>query len=436
MQSIIIVAGVVAFFGVMTLLAVKNLIYLCGPNQVLIFSGTSRRVGNRTYGYRLIRGGRGFRKPFIEKVDMMDVSNMIIDLQATNAYAKGGVPLNVVGVANVKVASHEPLIDNAIERFLGKSRAEIMAIAKATLEGSLRGVLATLTPEQLNEDRNLFAERLVQEVEQDMTALGLAVDTLKVQNITDDVKYLDSIGRIRNAELLSSARVAEAIARADAMVRTAENNEREVSAQIQAATTVAAADADKMLADALTRRAAVVAEEQAAVAAQVAKAKAEIEVQKARVEQVRRQLEADVIQPARTACEAAEQQAKAAVAPIIEDGKARAEALLKLSESWKNAGPDAREIFVLQKLEPIIGQITEAIGTAPIERVTMVGSSSSGLDSGKILALTEQVKQVFGIDLVEKVKNLGENKPAVNVQVVPGSTASAAEPLSEPPPRI
>ncbi|MER3462489.1 MAG: flotillin family protein, partial [Armatimonadota bacterium] len=98
-----------------------------------------------------------------------------------------------------------------MERFLGKSRVEIMQIAKATLEGSLRGVLATLTPEEVNEDRILFAEKLVQEVEHDMTALGLVVDTLKIQQVTDDVKYLDSIGRIKSAEIVREARIAEAI---------------------------------------------------------------------------------------------------------------------------------------------------------------------------------------------------------------------------------
>jgi len=420
MEAIVILAGVVFFFIILLVLAFKNLYYVCTPSQVLIFSGSRTSVAGKVYGYRLIKGGSSFRKPFIEKVDMIDVSNMIIDLQATNAYVKGGVPVNVVGVANVKIASHEPLINNAIERFLGKTRAEIMAIAKATLEGSLRGVLATLTPEQLNEDRNLFAERLVQEVENDMTTLGLVVDTLKIQNITDDVKYLDSIGRTRNADLLSSARVAEAIARADSMVRTSENNEREVFAQIQADTQVAQASAQMMLTDALTQREAVVAEENAQVFALVAKARADVEVQKARIEQIRGQLEADVIQPAKAACEAAEQNAKAEVAPVVEDGRARAEALRSMAKSWNDAGDEAREIILLQKIEPVIEQITAAIGNAPIEKMTMITSSSSGgMDSGKLLGMAEQIKEVFGIDVVDKLQRMGESKPTpVTVEVV------------------
>src|SRR6185436_19564972 len=129
------------------------------------------------------------------------------------AYSKGGVPLTVQGVANVKIAGHELVLNHAIERFLGKNRLEVMSIAKATLEGSLRGVLATLTPEQVNEDKILFADRLVQEVEHDMTCLGLVVDTLKIQNVADDVSYLNSIGRKQTAEVIRVARIAEARAK-------------------------------------------------------------------------------------------------------------------------------------------------------------------------------------------------------------------------------
>ncbi len=424
---IMFVLGVLVTLVVLLALSLRALFYVCAPNQVLIFSGQNRRVGGRAVGYRVLKGGNTLRRPFIEKVDTLDLSNMIIELNATGAYAKGGIPLNVQGVANVKVAGHEPVINNAIERFLGKSRAEIMGIAKATLEGSLRGVLATLTPEQINEDRNLFAEKLVQEVEQDMTSLGLVVDTLKIQNITDDVKYLDSIGRIRNAELLSAARVAEAQARADAVVRAAENQLQEVQAQITAQINVAKADADKRLTDALTRRDAVVAEERASVAALVAQAEASISVQNARLEQVRRQLEADVIQPAKAECEANDQKAAADVAPIIEDGKARAEALRKMARSWKDAGDQAREIFVLQKIEVIIKQLTATISDTNVEKLTLIdakAAAGSSMNPARLMALNEQFKQVFGFDLAEKLQGI--------VPTAPGAAKPAGTSVIEP----
>jgi flotillin len=337
---------------------------------------------------------------------------MVIDVAAVNAYCKGGIPLTVQGVANVKIAGHEPILNNAIERFLGRSRAEIMQIAKATLEGSLRGILSTMTPEQVNEDKILFAERLVHEVESDMTALGLVVDTMKIQNVHDEVKYLDSIGRKRSAEVVSAARVAEANAKADSLVRESENLQREVESQITAQIETAKADAQKRLADALSRRAAVVAEEQAVVMAQVAQARAELEVQKARIEQMRRKLDADVIQPAKASAEASENEAKASTASIVEEGRARAEALRKLAESWKQAGPQARQVMLTQKILPIIQAMTDMVAETKVDKVTMI-DSGSGMGAGKLISGIEQVKQLFGIDLVEKVKHLGESKPIV-----------------------
>jgi flotillin len=217
-----IVLAVLAGIALLILLNLRNIIYICAPNEVLIFSGSRRRVGNRLYGYKIIKGGRKMRVPMMERVDRLDLTNMVIDISVSNAYSKGGVPLVVQGVANVKVAGHEPVLNNGIERFLGKSRQEIMQIAKMTLEGSLRGILATMTPEEVNEDKILFAERLVGEVEEDMTRLGLVIDTFKLQNVQDEVSYLDSIGRKKNAEILRQARIAEAIAKDDAADRANE----------------------------------------------------------------------------------------------------------------------------------------------------------------------------------------------------------------------
>jgi flotillin len=126
------------------------------------------------------------RWPLLETVDTLDLTNMIIDVAVTNAYARGGIPLTVSGVANIKIASHSPNLDNAIERFTGKSRKEIIRLAKETLEGNLRGVLSQLTPEEVNEDKTRFAEILLEEADHDLARLGLVLDTLKIQHVTDD----------------------------------------------------------------------------------------------------------------------------------------------------------------------------------------------------------------------------------------------------------
>ena len=80
----------------------------------MIFSG-GRYIGQDKIvrGYKVIKGGRGTRIPLFETVDRIDLTNMIIDVSVSNAYAKGGIPLSVSGVANVKISSVSPNLDNA-----------------------------------------------------------------------------------------------------------------------------------------------------------------------------------------------------------------------------------------------------------------------------------------------------------------------------------
>jgi flotillin len=413
--TLLVIIVVLLGFAVTGFLTFTRLIEICQPNEVLIFSGGSRVISDgrggqrdKRVGYMIIIGGRKMRIPLLERVDRLDLTNMIIDISAHNAYSKGGIPLTVQGVANIKIASQEPVLNNAIERFLGVRRAEIMKIAKATLEGSLRGVLATMTPEEVNEDKLLFAERMVTDAEVDMAKLGLAIDNVKVQNVQDDVKYLDSIGRKQSAEIFRTSRIAEAIAQADSVVRSAENHEKEAKAQIDAAIDIAKADAQKRYTDAVTKRPALVAEEMAVVAAAVAQATAEIDVQNARLEQVRRKLDADVIQPAKAALAAAEATAKADASPIIENGKAGADVLKTLAASWRAAGKNAKDVFLLQKLNSVITTLTSTISDARIANLTMIDARSPTLSQDgslpvRALSTLEQVKQIFGVDLVQKM---------------------------------
>ena len=379
----------------------RALIRLCQPNEVLVISGGKRRVGAKTVGYRLVQGGRGFIFPLFERVERLDLTNMIIDIRVQGAYSKGGIPLNVEGVANVKIASSEPVIANAIERFLGKPRQEIMAVARETLEGNLRGVLATLTPEEVNQDRVKFAQSLLLEAGEDLRRLGIVLDTLKIQHVSDDRGYLDSIGRKQSAELQMRSRVAEAENTALSKERDASNHEEKERKRIEAEIALAKAEAAKQLADAETKKEAIVAEQKATVAAMVAKARAELEVQKQRCEQVRLRLEADVVEPAEARRQAMIEEARAATASIREEGTATAAALRDMHAAWNVAGDDAHRVFVAQKLAGLIRRMMETVHDAPIGQVTVVDAE---LGEGASLAAkasvaTERLEKSAGLDL-------------------------------------
>jgi flotillin len=410
---IIAIGAILVVFLFIAAIVVTRLIHICAPNEVLIFSGAHRKVGERLVGYRLVQGGRGIRIPLLERVDRLDLTNMIIELRVRHAYSRGGIPLNVDGMANLKIASTEPIVGNAVERLLGKPREEIIQVAKETLEGNLRGVLATLTPEEVNHDRLKFARELLTEADKDLKNLGLELDTLKIQNVSDDKGYLDSLGRKQSAELLMRSRIAEAENQALAAERSASNFETQETARIQAGIATAKADANKRILDAQTKKSAMVAEERAQVTAAVAKATAELEVQTERIEQVKLQLEADKIKPASARRQELVENARGRAAKVVEEGKATAEALRQLARTWASSGDSARQILVAQKLSGLVEQLMSTVSALPIDKVTVIDRKLSGGDNVAVRAAvtSEQLKHAIGVDvpqLLNRIAGKGE----------------------------
>lgn len=407
--------GVITILSVLLILALLaiiliylKLLHICPPNEVLVISGWKSRADGRERGYRIVRGGKSMIWPLFERVDRLDLTNMAIEVTVRGAYTKGGIPANVSGVANVKVPGQGPVLFNAIERFLGKSRQEIRQIAKDTLEGNLRGVMASLTPEELNEDKIKFAERLVDEAEEDLGRLGLVLDTLKIQNVWDDVSYLDSIGRIRNSEVQKNAMIAEAEAQALSAVRDASNRRETEIARLEAARSSLQAAIAKEMTDAETMRDVLVEREKGDVAALVAQARAEMQVQKARVEQVERRLKADVVEPARARMTEQAAQARGAAAEVKERGRASAEALREIAATWKLGGPRARDAFLFQKLEALMKLHTSTVGKIEVDRLTILpggaGNGAPGSTAQRLVRLNEEVKAALGIDLAHLVE--------------------------------
>ena len=398
--------GVFVVAIILGAMSLKNLIHLSGPNEVLIFSGRSRTgTAGQKQGYRLIKGGRGWRVPLIETVDRMDLTNMVIDVSVGDAYSLGGIPLNVQAVANVKVAGDAPQIHNALERLLGKPRELIMQIAKETLEGNLRGVLATLTPEQVNEDKMAFAQSMIEEAEHDLSQLGLILDTLKIQNVTDDQGYLHAIGRKQSAELQKSARIAEAEAKATAVITAANNEQQTALAQIQAQTQVAKAEADRRVIDAQTKRGAFIAEQESEVQALVAKSEAEVEVQRARIEQMQMKLAAEVIEPASARRDQMIYGAQGDAARVLEDGRARAEAIQQLAEIWNEQGDGAKKVLMLQQMERLADILAGTVKPMNLANVSVINQGGNNDLPVKLISAVEQIRSAPGGDRSDVVKN-------------------------------
>ncbi len=408
-----ILGGVAAGAAVLLLLLVlyRYLLRICRPNEILIFSGRKHKAHDgRVVGYRVVFGGRGMRIPVVETVHRMDVSLISVPIAVQGAYSEGGIPLNVHAIANIKVSTDRKFVGNAIERFLGMGQNEIARVAKETLEGHLRGVLATLTPEELNQDRLKFARQLESSAKPDLEKMGLELDVLKIQHIADDRNYLESIGRQRIAEILRTAEVAESDA-----VRAAEQAEAGARARGEVAMTNAQGAVQQKQNELRQIKAEVDAEARAEevraeAAGQQARAEAELQLQQIRGELEQLRLEAEVKIPAEVEAQVRELLAAGQAASIAADGEAMAKSLDAVADAWRDSGGKAMDMFVLQNLDGIFGDVAKAAQRIKVGEVNLIdGGDGATIPSyaaaypATMASLLEQVTKTLGVDVAKVI---------------------------------
>ena len=405
---------VVSLVG-LTLLS-RWMIRICRPNEMLVVTGSRSNQGSQGLkGYRVVaNGGWTFVKPVLETARRMDVTLLPVLVEVKNAYSNGGTQLNIQAIANVKVSTDPDVRNNAIERFLGRDPREIIQVAQENLEGNLRSVLAQLTPEEVNEDRLRFAEQIAKDVGDDLRRLGLQLDTLKIQSVSDDVDYLNSISRRRVAQIVRDAEIAEAEAIGQAERIEAEMEEKAEVVSTDAQTVVLEKDNGVRTKVALMEKKARSEEQRTEAAELEARAIAEQKLQKVRADLERLRLQAEKVLPAQANQKAKELRARGMAAATAEDVKASALVNDLLTEVWEEAGSTAELVFLLQQIEMVLDHATRLPGRLHLKRITTLdGNDASSLAS--LVALNhvvvrqffDQVKEIFGIDLIDTLSNRG-----------------------------
>lgn len=422
--SVATVVGAAAALGISLLFAlilIKNFLHICQPNEVLIFTGQKRIKNGVDLGPLVITphgrsdqaeefsgGGKGrkWRVPIIERVDSMDMRNLSIDVSVENAYSAGNIPLRIHAIANVKVHSDPSKIRNAIERFLGRELREIYVVAQQTLEGAVREVVADMTPEQVNEDRLTFAEKLMTSAVKDFDKLGLELDTLKIQNVSDSTNYLDSLGRPQIARVLRDAENAENQAMQEITQAQATAKRRSEVAKAQAETAILQKRNQLATVRAELDGEAQAVEREAVAAANTARAQAEQELQRIRAALEQRRLQADVIIPAEARRQAEAIRAKGDAAPTAENGRALVEVLEATTSAWQAMGDNAKEIYIIQHLEEIITTVLDNMDQIDIAEVNVLdrgdGSALAAYAAAypqTVAAVLRALRETVGVDI-------------------------------------
>jgi flotillin len=244
--SVTIIAGVVLVFVAFLLLYMIFSRYTkVGPNQLLIVSGKKHKLEDgTTVGFRIVKGGGTFVMPIFEKVDLLSLELLTIDVQTPEVYTSKGVPVKVDGVAQIKVKGDDISIRTSAEQFLGKAQDEIRNIATQTLEGHLRAILGTMTVEEIYQNRDAFASKVQEVAAGDMANMGLGIVSFTIRDIRDGQGYLDALGKPRIAQVKRDAQIAQAEADRDAMIKSSQATQAGQEAKFAADSKIAEAQRD------------------------------------------------------------------------------------------------------------------------------------------------------------------------------------------------
>jgi flotillin len=265
--------GVLAVVVVGYILAYLAFLKKAGPNEVIVVSGRGE--------VKFITGGADMVIPLFHTWNMLSLEVMTLEVTTPEVYTSQGVPVEVEGVAQIKIKKDGASLHAAAERFLGKQPGEIARIALETVQGHLRGILGTLTVESIYMSRDQFAQKVQEISAGDLANMGLGIDSFTIRDIRDKHGYLEALGKPRIAEVKRTAAIAEAVAAKESAIAQAdaqrETRERQAEAQRLAQVAeakrdaaIAEANADRSRrqqeADATARRAAEIANYQAAQA--------------------------------------------------------------------------------------------------------------------------------------------------------------------------
>ena len=479
--GIAVMIGALAVIVIFVLIAVFAKRYVkVGPDEALIVSGRKRRLPNgNVVGFRIVKGGATFVWPVLEEAKVLSLRIMPLDVNSS-ALSSQGVQISVDGIAQVKVDSSMEAIGTAAEQFLSLKEDEIRRIATQTLEGHLRSIVGNLTVEEINQNRDAFAQKVQELAAGDLANMGLKIISFTLREINDKNGYLDNLGKAQIARVERDAIIGEAEAKRDADIKSAEAMQAGQTAKYLAETRIAEANMDKEIKTAqyqasinekkaeadlsYDKKKYVVQQDvqKEALQVEIVKKQKEIEIQEQEALRKEKELEATVKKPAeaeryKTEVEAeaarirrlkeaeaqsyaikAEGNAKAeaqkavglAEADIIKaKGEAEAAAMIKKAEAYKQFNNAAMAQMVIEKLPEIAAAIAQPL--AKTEKIVMIGDSGASKltkDVTNIMAqLPETIKGLTEIDLTNIIKNYAEDRTEKTWDTNTGGTKTSSE---------
>ncbi|MDF2822457.1 MAG: putative flotillin [Clostridiales bacterium] len=410
---------------------------------------------------RVLSGRGGIMIPFLEVSCKISLENISMTTDVNEAPSKQGIFVNIVGTAVIKVNNNKESILSAVEQFCSDGANNtvqvISKIVEQILEGKLRGIISTLTVEEINEDRSQFEQRIEDDIRKELESMGLLLVSYSILRISTQGGYLENRAIPQIARAKSDADIATAERKRDTEIKTADAISQGERANLESQTAIAEAERNKSLkvdgyraeqqkakADAdiayqlkEIENQALVAEQQAALAkknAIVVEERLVAEVKKpadAKRYETEVNAEADKIKAIKKAEAESETTRIKAIAEadairirglaeadsIRAKGIAEAEAKLKLAEAMAKYGEAAIVELIMAKLPEVMREVSKPM--EQVDKITIIdngGNQGVSKLSKVVTDITgngfQLVKDMTGIDLSEIISSYSKKDSA------------------------
>ncbi len=411
-MDLITIPLVIIAVAVITIVAIVNRYRRCPSDKILVVYGQN----SKNTSAKCVHGGGTFVWPVIQDYAYLSLTPISIDANLTNALSRQNIRIDVPCRFTVAISTDPGIMNNAAERLLGQTPAQIQDLARDILFGQLRLVIATMSIEEINSDRDKFLDSISSNVEVELKKIGLRLINVNVTDITDESGYIEALGKEAAAKAINEAKVSVAeqdkigeIGKAEAIketrIRTSEANAVAVKGENEAKVAIANSEAYRREKEAEAQRIAVSAEKVQQAKALADAYAAEREAELARAERERSTEYANVIVPQeiekqRRIIEAeaeaeklrvhAKGEADAIYAKMEAEAKGLFEILTRQAEGYDKmveaAGGDASKAYMLlllEKLPELVKTQVEAVKGINIDHVTVWdgGNSADGKGS-------------------------------------------------------
>lgn len=352
---VIIVVAVVAF--------ITRYYHKVPPSKVMVVYG--RQAPN------LITNGGVFVMPVIETFKMLDITIMTIKTEKDEVYTVSGVPIQLDWVAQTQIDGEEAALRTAARAFLDKSRQEVLSVIEETLSANFRAIVGQMTVEGIHRDRDSFVQKVQDLASDDLSAMGVKIISMGIEEITDNEGYLQAMAAPQIAAVKRDAAIAEAEADRESRVKAAAAKRDAEQAEL---------DADREILQ--QREALQLREVQVSRQVGLAEADSDQEVQQRRALAVEQRQEAEILVPARAQRDATEIKAQAERRRIEIEAEADASATRQRAEAnaeaTENIGRADAIAFQAMRQAEAEGERSKLLAEAEGRREIAAASAAEG----------------------------------------------------------